>query len=92
LTSATPTTLSICAVGAGELAAVDADDAIGAIANAKIRKRMGRQLAKARGKSMAEDLFPKLATGWGSSAIFKAEPPPIFHAEGQRPGDGQPGC
>jgi uncharacterized protein (DUF2252 family) len=71
--------------------ALDAEEATSTIANAKIRKRMSRRVAKARRKTVAEDVFPKLATGSGMSAVFKAAPPTIFHAEGQRPGDVGPG-
>jgi uncharacterized protein (DUF2252 family) len=70
--------------------AVDAEEAISTIKDARIRKRVARRLAKARGKSVAEDIFPKFASGSGKSAVFKAAPPTIFHFEGHRPGDVAP--
>jgi uncharacterized protein (DUF2252 family) len=69
--------------------AIDADEAISTIANARVRKRASELLAKARRKTIAEDLFPKLTTGSGTSAVFKEAPPTIFHA-GMRPGDVTP--
>jgi uncharacterized protein (DUF2252 family) len=67
--------------------AIDAEEAIAAFEDARIRKRAARRLAKARAKTVAEDVFPKLATGSGASAMFKASPPTIFHVEGHLPGD-----
>jgi uncharacterized protein (DUF2252 family) len=66
--------------------AVDAEEAISAITDSRIRKRVARRLAKARGQSVAEDLFPKLATSSGRTAVFKAALPTTFHFEGHRPG------
>jgi hypothetical protein len=69
---------------------IDAEKAIANVKDARIRKRAARRLAKARGQSVAEDLFPKLATASGASAMFKASPPTIFHVEGHLPGDVDP--
>ena len=67
--------------------AIEAEDAFSSVTHAGIRERAIRRLEKARGKSVASDIFPKLATGSGKSAVFKASPPTIFHFEGHRPGE-----
>jgi uncharacterized protein (DUF2252 family) len=67
--------------------AINADEAISTLANARIRKRLTRKLARVHVRSIAEDVFPKLVTGSGRSAVFKAAPPTIFHGEGRRPGE-----
>jgi uncharacterized protein (DUF2252 family) len=66
---------------------IEAEELFSSITHAGIRERAIQRLAKARGKSVAEDIFPKLATGSGMSAVFKAAPPTIFHFEGHEPGD-----
>jgi uncharacterized protein (DUF2252 family) len=66
--------------------AIEAEDAFSSVTHAGIRARAIRRLEKARGKSVAEDLFPRLATGSGAAAVFKVSPPTIFHFEGHRPG------
>jgi uncharacterized protein (DUF2252 family) len=67
--------------------AIEAEEAFSSITHAGIRARQIRVLEKARGKSVAADIFPKLATGSGTSAVFKVSPPTIFHVEGHRPGE-----
>jgi len=67
--------------------AIEAEEAFSSIRHAGIRQRAMRRLEKARGQSVAEDVFPKLAVGSGMSAVFKNAPPTIFHFEGHRPGD-----
>jgi uncharacterized protein (DUF2252 family) len=66
--------------------AIEMEEAISSIRHAGIRERSLRLLKKARRKSVAEDIFPKLATGSGMWAVFKNSPPTIFHFEGHRPG------
>ena len=67
--------------------AIDKDEVVPTIEHAATRRRMARRLAKARRRTVAEDVFPKLATGSGMSAVFKAAPPTIFHFPGHRPGE-----
>jgi uncharacterized protein (DUF2252 family) len=67
--------------------AIEAEEAISAVAHTGIRERTLRRLEKARGMSVAADIFPKYATGSGRSAVFKDSPPTIFHVEGYSPGE-----
>ena len=67
--------------------AIDKDQVVPTIEHARTRRRMARRLEKARRRTVAEDVFPKLATGSGMSAVFKAAPPTIFHFPGHRPGE-----
>jgi uncharacterized protein (DUF2252 family) len=66
--------------------ALDAEEVISAITHAPIRERMTKRLARARNRSVAEDLFPRLVTGSGRTVVFKAAPPTIFHFQRHRPG------
>ena len=67
------------ALGAEELAAGIADPAI--------RKRVVERVQKERDKSVAEDIFPKLAEVKGDQPLIKDQLPTIFHAKGQPPGE-----
>jgi uncharacterized protein (DUF2252 family) len=42
---------------------------------------------KERGRSIAEDIFPQLGKGPGTSTFIKDNLPTIFHVEGQTPGE-----
>jgi hypothetical protein len=65
------------------------DELVAAIEDPKIRKRGIERLQKERGKSIAEDIFPKLVEHKGEMPIIKDQLPTIFHAEGHAPGEVQ---
>ncbi|MGT2457930.1 DUF2252 domain-containing protein [Cupriavidus basilensis] len=66
--------------------AIEAEGLIASIADPALRRRVIRRVEKERVHSLAEELFPKLASGTGDSAIIKDERPTIFHPQGQKPG------
>jgi uncharacterized protein (DUF2252 family) len=61
--------------------AMNADELVANIKDHKIRKRGLKRLKKERGKSIAEDIFPKLVETKGEKPIIKDELPTIFHNE-----------
>jgi len=65
------------------------DELVAAIEDPRIRKRGIERLQKERGKSIAEDIFPKLVEHEGELPIIKDQLPTIFHAKGHPPGDVQ---
>jgi len=67
--------------------ALEAEALIGSIKNPEFRRRAISRLQKERGKSVAEDLFPKLVEHKGEMPLIKDQLPTIFHAEGHRPGE-----
>jgi uncharacterized protein (DUF2252 family) len=67
--------------------ALDFDDLVGNIKDSAIRKRCLKRLQKERGKSIAEDIFPKLAEHRGGTPFIKDQLPTIFHLKGHPPGD-----
>ncbi len=54
-----------------------------------IHKRVLDRLEKEKGKSAAEEIFPKLAEHKGELPVIKDQLPTIFHAEGHPPGEVQ---
>ena len=66
---------------------LELDDIIAKIKDPAIRKRGLGRLQKERGKSIAEDVFPKLAEHKGDKPIIKDQLPTIFHLEGHPPGE-----
>ena len=54
-----------------------------------IRERALQRIEKERGKSVAEDIFPKLVEHKGQNPFIKDQLPTIFHAEGHPPGEVQ---
>lgn len=66
-----------------------ADDLVASIADPDIRARVVKRIEKERGKSAAEDLFPKLVEKKGEKPVIKDQLPTIFHAEGHPPGEVQ---
>lgn len=66
---------------------LDSDMLISSIKDPRMRKRGIQRLAKERGRSVAEDIFPKLTQASGESHIIKDQLPEIFHAEGHQPGE-----
>jgi uncharacterized protein (DUF2252 family) len=66
--------------------ALDADELVANIKDDEMRKRGLKRLEKERGKSIAEDIFPKLAEHKGDQPLIKDQLPTIFHKEGYPPG------
>jgi len=66
--------------------ALDADDLVAGIKDPKLRKRGLQRLRKERGKSIAEDIFPKLVEHKGEMPVIRDQLPTIFHAPGHSPG------
>ena len=60
---------------------------ISSIPDPQFRKRAINRLTKERGRSVAEDIFPKLAQASGESCIIRDQLPEIFHLEGHQPGE-----
>jgi uncharacterized protein (DUF2252 family) len=67
-------------------AVMDADELVAGIKDRKVRRRGLKHLQKERGRSVAEDIFPKLVEQKGEMAIIKDQPPTIFHREDTPPG------
>lgn len=66
---------------------MEADELVAGIKDPKFRTRAIKRLQKERAKSVAEDIFPKLAEHKGAMPVIKDQLPAIFHAEGYPPGD-----
>jgi uncharacterized protein (DUF2252 family) len=66
---------------------LEAEAMIGTIKDPDFRRRAISRLQKERGKSVAEDLFPKLVENKGEMPLIKDQLPTIFHAEGHPPGE-----
>lgn len=62
--------------------ALAADDLIANIKDPALRQRALKRLQKEKARSIAEDLFPKLAEHKGELPVIKDQLPTIFHAEG----------
>jgi uncharacterized protein (DUF2252 family) len=58
---------------------IEAEEALGSITDAAIRRRTVRDIEKAREKSIPEDLFPELVSTAGKSPAFKERHPTIYH-------------
>ena len=66
--------------------AMDADDLVANIKDAEVRQRGLKRLEKERAKSIAEDIFPKLAEHKGEMPLIKDQLPTIFHTKDNPPG------
>jgi hypothetical protein len=66
---------------------LELDDLVAKIKDPAIRKRGLGRLRKERGKSIAEDVFPKLVEHKADKPIIKDQLPTIFHLEGHPPGE-----
>ena len=64
-----------------------AEELISGIADPDFRDRAVKRLQKERGKSVAEDIFPKLVERKGDVPLIKDQLPTIFHAKGHPPGE-----
>ena len=66
-----------------------AEALVAGIADPEIGARVIKRIEKERGKTAAEDLFPKLVEHKGEKPVIKDQLPTIFHAEGHSPGEVQ---
>jgi uncharacterized protein (DUF2252 family) len=66
--------------------AFTADELIAGIKDPALRDRALKRVQKESAKSIAEDIFPKLAEQRGGTPIIMDQLPTIFHAKGHRPG------
>jgi len=64
-----------------------ADKMISKLRDPKMMARGSKRLEKERGRSIAEDIFPQLVKGTGSSTFIKDNLPAIFHIKGHTPGE-----
>jgi hypothetical protein len=65
--------------------AVEPDELI-EMGDMNLRKRVMKRIEQERGKSAAEEIFPKLVEHKGDMPIIKDQLPTIFHAKGFPPG------
>ena len=68
-------------------AALETDDLVAKIKDPAVRRQAVKRLQKERGRSIAEDIFPKLVEHKGGMPMIKDQLPTIFHAEGHLPGE-----
>ena len=66
-----------------------ADELVAGIKDPDFRDRALKRLQKERGKSVADDIFPKLVEQKGDKPLIRDQLPTIFHAEGHPPGEVQ---
>ena len=67
--------------------ALEAERMIASIPGRAFRRRAIKRLTKESGRSVAEDIFPKLAAASGESHVIKDQHPTIFHWKGHSPGE-----
>jgi uncharacterized protein (DUF2252 family) len=67
--------------------ALGADELVAGIKDPAFRRRAVKRLQKERAKSIAHDIFPKLAEHKEGARTIKDQLPTIFHAEGHSPGE-----
>ena len=67
--------------------AMDPDELLASTGNAAFRRRIVERLQRERAKSIAEDIFPKLAEKKGDYPVIKDQLPTLFHAKGHTPGE-----
>jgi len=66
---------------------LDADTLVAGIRDSRFRRRAAKRLAAERGRSVAEDIFPKLAEAKDGAHFIKDQLPAIFHWKGHSPGE-----
>jgi uncharacterized protein (DUF2252 family) len=66
---------------------IRAESLISNLKDPEFRQRGFARLAKERGRSVAEEIFPKLVKGTGKSKFIEDQLPAIFHWEGHLPGE-----
>jgi uncharacterized protein (DUF2252 family) len=64
-----------------------ADKLVSGLKDPDFRARGEKRLAKERGRSISEEIFPKLDKGAGKFTFIKDQLPTIFHMEGHSPGE-----
>jgi uncharacterized protein (DUF2252 family) len=64
-----------------------ADMMIAKLDDPALRARGEKRLAKEKGRSIAEEIFPQLARGTGNISYIQDQLPSIFHPEGYTPGE-----
>src|SRR5215467_11381516 len=62
--------------------ALELDELVANLKTSALRERGQKRLQKERGRSIAEDIFPKLADQKGERPVIKDQLPTIFHMEG----------
>ncbi|MBP7864561.1 MAG: DUF2252 domain-containing protein [Acidobacteria bacterium] len=67
--------------------ALDSDTLITTLKDDRLRRRAIRRLEKERGKTIAEDVFPKLADAESRKPLIRDQRPTIFHWKGHTPGE-----
>jgi uncharacterized protein (DUF2252 family) len=67
--------------------AMDVDKLVADIKDPEFRQKALKRLQRERAKSIAEDIFPKLAEHKGEKPLIKDQLPTIFHKEGYPPGE-----
>jgi hypothetical protein len=67
--------------------ALGSEELVAGIKDPALRQRGIDRVQKESAKSVAEDIFPKLADHRGGTPIIKDQVPTIFHAKGQPPGE-----
>lgn len=65
---------------------IGADELVANIKDPALRERALKRLQRERARSIAEDIFPKLAEHNGDMPVIKDQLPTIFHAEGHPAG------
>ena len=66
---------------------LEAEMMISKLKNPDLIRHSKKRLAKEKGRSVAEEIFPQLVKGPGESRIIKDQLPSIFHWEEHSPGD-----
>jgi hypothetical protein len=66
--------------------ALSVDDLVAELKDPELRRRGLKRLQKERGRSVAEDIFPKLVEHKGELPLIKDQLPAIFHFPGHEPG------
>lgn len=64
-----------------------AEKLIGNLKDPEMRKKAMARLTKERGRSLSEEIFPRITRGEGNLKIIKDELPFIFHWQGYSPGE-----
>ena len=64
-----------------------ADELVASIKDPAVRERAVKRMQKERGRSIAEDIFPKLVEHKGELPVIKDQLPTIFHHEDAPPGE-----
>jgi uncharacterized protein (DUF2252 family) len=67
--------------------ALYSDMLISGIKDPDVRRMLIKRLSKESGKSVTDDLYPKLVNSKGGSEFIKDQPPTIFHWKDHKPGE-----